>query len=122
MDLLKIKNKLQVMHTIKAWRRRGIPSLIPKFRISQGEWPASSAWLLYHWGKSPQYPLNRILCGSQTHSGCFGGEKHIFCLPCGPLIYQLSICSLIIILTTLCWLPLPPSSGQKTPPPDYVVL
>jgi hypothetical protein len=31
-------------------------------------------------------------------------------------------CSLITILTTLSWLPLPPSSGQKSLLPDYMVL
>ena len=33
------------------------------------------AQLLYHQGKYPQYPLNRIQCGSQSQSGHFGGQK-----------------------------------------------
>jgi len=32
-------------------------------------------WSLHPQGRSPQYPLNRRLGGSQTHSECYGKEK-----------------------------------------------
>jgi len=32
-------------------------------------------WLLYPWGKSPQYPLDRRLGGPQGQSGCGGKEN-----------------------------------------------
>jgi len=31
-------------------------------------------WLLYPWGKNPQYPLDRRLVGLQSQSG-HGGEE-----------------------------------------------
>jgi hypothetical protein len=46
-------------------------------------------WLLYPQGKSPWYPLDRRLCGTQSWSGCGGEEKNFQSLPgLKPLIIQ----------------------------------
>jgi hypothetical protein len=34
-------------------------------------------WLLYPWGSSPQYPLDRRLGGPQSWSGFYGEEKNL---------------------------------------------
>ena len=38
--------------------------------------------LLYPWAKTPRYPFNRSLAGSQRRSGRFGEEKNLL-LPSG---------------------------------------
>jgi hypothetical protein len=34
-------------------------------------------WVLYFWGKIPQYPLDRGLSGTYGQSGCDGEENKI---------------------------------------------
>jgi hypothetical protein len=59
-------------------------------------------WLLYPQGKSPCYPLNRRLGGSQERCGSFGEEKNLLLLPwIKPWFLDCPVHSVVTILTML---------------------
>jgi hypothetical protein len=68
-------------------------------------------WLLYPQGKSPWYPLDRRLCGPQSHSGplylCgipFSSQCRVL-LVYSPLVYcHSTLCCLVVSWTNICFL------------------
>jgi hypothetical protein len=65
----------------------------------------SQLYLLYPWGKSPWYTLNRRLGGPHSWSGFLGYKKNL--LPMPGIKLQFLVCptrSLVIIPTEISWL------------------
>lgn len=66
---------------MEAYRENGgTPVPIPDLETVQGEWSASCSGHCAPMGRRSCYPLNKRLGGSQSQSGCFGGEKNLW--PC----------------------------------------
>jgi hypothetical protein len=64
-------------HAIKAyWGSGGIAPRIVTSAIDGGEWSASRPGRFISQGKSPWYPLDRMVGGPQSRSGRGGEEKN----------------------------------------------
>jgi hypothetical protein len=85
-------------HALKTYW--GTESIAPRINLGpRWRWVVSfMPWPHYHQCKSPRYPLERRLGGSQSRSGCCGKENFYYC-HCQELNPSCPACSLVSILT-----------------------
>jgi hypothetical protein len=94
------KGNIVPIHTMRAYKgRRNIAPLTLKLS-TRWNWVVNfMPQLLYHQGKHPQYPLNRILGGSQSQSGHFGGQKNLMPHPACSCVTKMSTLSHLLSYT-----------------------
>ena len=118
----RMKKPLQVKKEVKTslstqWRHiesRGILHSFFIFALDAGKWSASNpSCFIYPLRKRPWYPQNWQMDVLKNHFGSFGKEKPLLQLPqIKPQLFDGLAHSLVIIPTTISWLPV--TSGMLT--------